>query len=86
MPRLSLQEAMDMSSLIKDVQNLHVRPNGWKAGLDINTDYGETYIEYRKTSDKLDMFARGYAHAEWNELTVWGDEDIQAGVKLGVSW
>lgn len=70
---------------MKDINTLEDR-SGWKAGFDINTQFGEVYGEYRKTKKEYDLFGKAYGKAIWNDTSTFHDNEYIAGVKGGISW
>lgn len=60
--------------------------SGWKAGFDLNTQFGEVYGEYRRSAEQFDVFGKAYGKAIWNDTSTFHDNEYIAGVKAGVSW
>tara|TARA_R100000808_G_C2149301_1_gene157685 strand:+ start:1916 stop:2161 length:246 start_codon:yes stop_codon:yes gene_type:complete len=79
-------ESIKESVLVKEVEKLNPKENGYKLGLDLNTDFAETYFRYDHETDEYDLFAKAYGKAIWNDISVFNDNEYIAGVSLGVSW
>lgn len=56
------------------------------AGIDLNTDYSELFLQHTRYKDNYSLFGKAYGKATWNDYSTASDNEYIGGVSLGIKW